>query len=238
MKVAICDDLQEDREQLKKYLYQLEKEKNIEFDIHEYDNPTTLFLECAEREDLKVIFFDVYMGDELGTDAAKKMREAGYRGSIIFSTTSQDHALDGFRVQADGYLVKPYSYEDFKRALFRLEEMFKEETKKVSFVSERLEYDLPLSSIYLIETYNKGCIVHTEKEDLFTWTKLKEFVDQIKEESFYQIGRFFLVNLNSISSIKDDRIVLKNNLKIDLPKREANRIKQDINNFIWKSMRK
>ena len=135
MKIAICDDVKADREELKAALFKFEKEKNIEFTILEYSTPKSLYSDCKAREELQIVFFDVYMGDILGTDAAKKMRELGYKGSIIFCTTSEEHALEGFRVQADGYLVKPYSYEEFKEAIVRLESLFQNEQKRIVFTS-------------------------------------------------------------------------------------------------------
>ena len=238
MKVAICDDLKEDRQILKNALYKLEKEKNIEFDILEFETPEALYKNCDARDELKIIFFDVYMGDILGTDAAKKMRQMGYKGSIIFCTTSVEHALDGFRVQADGYLVKPYSYEEFKEALLRLQDVFLHEAKKISFVADRIEYDIPVTDIIFIETSNKGCIVHTVQEDLFTWTKLKEFANMEEYECLYQVGRYYIVNLNAIEKVNAENICLKNGVEISMPKREVTKIKQDINDYIWNSMRK
>lgn len=238
MKVAICDDLKEDRQTLKNALYQLEKEKNLEFDILEFETPEALFKDCEVREKLKIIFFDVYMGNILGTDAAKKMRQMGYKGSIIFCTTSAEHALDGFRVQADGYLVKPYSYEEFKEALLRLQDLFFHETKKVSFVAERIEYNIPVGDVILIETSNKGCIVHTTQEDLFTWTKLKDFACMGDYDCLYQVGRYYIVNLNAIDMVKAESIYLKNGMEITMPKRDVAKIKQDINDYVWNSMRK
>lgn len=238
MKIAICDDRKEDREHLKEALYRLEKEEKIEFTVLEYESPEDLYKDCTAREDLKIIFLDVYMENILGTDAAKKLRALGYRGSIIFCTSSEDHALDGFRVQADGYLVKPYTYEEFREALARLTELLHNEVKRISFVSERIEYDIPVTDVIMIETSNKGCVVHTVNEKLFTWTKLKEFVESIDTDNFYQVGRYSLVNMDAINQVKEDQIILNKNLTVDMPKREITKIKQDINNYIWNSMRK
>lgn len=238
MKIAICDDQKEEREQLKEALYQLEKEEKIEFTILEYDSPENLYKDCTAREDLKIVFLDVYMEHVLGTDAAKKMRALGYRGSIIFCTSSEDHALEGFRVQADGYLVKPYTYEEFKEALARLTELIHNEGKRISFVSERIEYEIPITDVIMIEASNKGCVVHTTNEDLFTWTRLKEFAENVSTDNFYQVGRYYLVNMDAIEQVKEDQIILNKNLFVDMPKREVIKIKQDINNYIWNSMRK
>ena len=238
MKIAICDDVKADREELKAALFKFEKEKNIEFTILEYSTPKSLYNDCKAREELQIVFFDVYMGDILGTDAAKKMRELGYKGSIIFCTTSEEHALEGFRVQADGYLVKPYSYEEFKEAIVRLESLFQNEQKRIVFTSERIEYEMPFSEVYLIETSNKGCLVHTSQGTMFTWKKLKEFIAEIDLDCFYQLGRSYFVNMDSIETVKENSIILKDGFEIFMPKRDLLKIKQDINDYIWKGMRK
>jgi len=237
MRIAICDDYEADRINLKMVLYRLEKERNIEFSIDEYDNPQTLLEAYRKGSQFQVLFMDVYMGEALGTDAAKEIRALGYTGSIIFCTTSEDHALDGFRVQADGYLVKPYDYEAFKDSIKRIEPIIMSEQKRVHFNSERIEYDILLADITQIETSNKGCQVHTKKETFFTWKKLKEFSEELQYENFYQIGRFSIVNLDNVDTVEEDSLVLTDGSVVFLPSRESHRIKQDINNYIWNKMR-
>ena len=122
MKIAICDDVKADREELKAALFKFEKEKNIEFTILEYSTPKSLYSDCKAREELQIVFFDVYMGDILGTDAAKKMRELGYKGSIIFRTTSEEHALEGFRGRS--YFVNMDSIETVKKNSIILKDGF------------------------------------------------------------------------------------------------------------------
>lgn len=237
MKIAICDDRKEDRDHLKNALYQFEKEKNLEFTILEFSNPESLYEDCVARDELKIVFFDIYMDNVLGTDAAKRMRELGYKGSIIFCTTSEDHALDGFRVQADGYLVKPYTYEAFKNSLIRLEDLFFKEQKRISFTSERIDYEVPVSEVLFLETGNKGCNIYTLRGRYFTWKKMKEFAVELESDCFYQIGRYYIVNMSQIEIVKEESVIIKGGYEIFIPKRELLKIKQDINDFIWRSMR-
>lgn len=238
MKIVICDDLKEDREELKRVLYRFERENNLEFDILEYSDPESLLRDSNIRKTAQILFMDVYMGKVLGTDTAKRMRQMGYTGSIIFCTTSEEHALDGFRVQADGYLVKPYSYEEFVFALSRLHDLFYSKEKRISFKSDRLDYEIALSEICLIETYNKGCYVHTVHEKLFTWKRMKDFAAEIDADNFYKMGRYYLVNMDAIETINEESLILKNGFEIFMPKRDAAAMKQYINDYIWKSMRK
>lgn len=238
MRVAICDDLKSDRDNLKNTLYRIEQEKNIELDIYEYESPVDLYRDYDENPDYKVIFMDVYMPGYLGTDVAMHLREKGYENSIIFCTTSEEHALLGFRAKADGYLVKPYTYEEFKKAVWRLDELFVSEGRRISFTSERIDYDIPIKDIVMIETEGKGCRLYTVREEFFTWKKIGEFKAYAdEEEALYQIGRSFIINLNQIETLLDDCVVMKNKATVDFPKREITRIRQDINDYFWKMTR-
>lgn len=237
MKIVICDDLEKDRIELRSVLLQFEKEKNIEFTIVEYDNPEKLLMDYDTREEPKIVFLDVYMDNVLGTDVAKAMRNKGYQGSIVFCTTSKEHALDGFRVHADGYIVKPYTYNEFKEALVKLDYLFESEQKRITFTSDRIEYEMPYCDIYLIETDSKGCMVHTSNGIMFTWKKMKDFMSEINADCFYQMSRYYLVNMDCIQNLKEESIVLKNGFEVFLPKRDLKKVKQKINDYIWKSMR-
>lgn len=237
MKIALCDDSNSDLKMLKECLIRLEKETNNEFSITNYNDPERLIQDYQSENIPELVFLDIYMNDTLGTDTAKKLRDLGYRGSIIFCTSSEDHALEGFKVKADGYLVKPFTYKEFRDAIWRLDNLFIQKQKKVSFVSERIEYDLPVSDIVLIETSKKGSIVHTEKEQLFTWKRLKDFIAEIDSEGFYQTGRNYFINIDRIESINSEYIIMETGIKIDIPKMDSIKIRQDINNYIWRTMR-
>lgn len=237
MKIAICDDLKEERESLKKNLYKMEQEENVELDITEYDSPEKLLGETGGVNEFQVIFLDIYMPGWVGTDVAMKLRDMGYAGSIIFCTTSKEHALLGFRVKADGYLVKPYTYEEFRAALWRLEGMFSEESKCVSFTSERIDYSIQVKDIIMIETEGKGCRVSCEDESYFTWKKIGEFRDEIPDKGFYQISRSCLINLDRASRLSDDSVTMSSGAVVYFPRRDKVRIKQEINDYFWEKTR-
>ena len=58
------------------------------------------------------MFLDIYMNGSNGIDTAKELRRSDADCLLIFTTTSTDHALEGFQVRALHYLVKPYSEND------------------------------------------------------------------------------------------------------------------------------
>ena len=66
----------------------------------------------------EVVFLDIYMEDENGVEVAKELRSFDRNCILVFTTTSTDHALDGFKVRALQYLVKPYADEELN-AVFK-----------------------------------------------------------------------------------------------------------------------
>ncbi len=238
MKIAICDDLAEERKILREYLRRLEKEDNLEFDITEFDRAEGLIAAYDKGNVPDVAFLDIYMPGAIGTVAAKALADKGYSGSVVFCTTSLDHAVESYKLKADGYLVKPYSYEDFLGAIWRCRAHFEKSKKCLSFVSERIDYQIPLGDITYIETANRGCDVHTVKQVFFTYKKIGEIEEELRNEAaFLKIGRCFIVNMNRIKKTETDSLLLANGNHIPLPARDKKRLLQTVNDWFWKAAR-
>ena len=111
MRIAIVDDISEERTLLRNRLESQFSRRNVHVDIFEYENGET-FLTAAKECPFTVVFLDIYMNGSNGIDTAKELRRSDTDCLLIFTTTSTDHALEGFQVRALHYLVKPYSEND------------------------------------------------------------------------------------------------------------------------------
>ena len=76
------------------------------------------------------ILMDIYMPGKLGTEASRELRSMGSNGIIIFLTSSREHALDAFGVDASQYLVKPITEETLFPVLDRILEDMEEARRK------------------------------------------------------------------------------------------------------------
>lgn len=235
MKIAICDDLAEQRRILKDYIRRLEKEEHLEIDICEFTDGNELvdyFNTSTTKPD--IIFLDIYMHELDGINAMKSLRAKGYDGSVVFCTTSIEHAVESYKLKADGYLVKPYNYDEFIEAIWRCRRHFENSKRSLKFVSDRLEYSIPLKEIVYIETEQRYCVVHTKTESIHTYRKIGEFESDVSgEASFMKIGRCYLVNLNAVKSFDSDKLNLSNGDSIAFPTRERKRLAQAVNDFFW-----
>lgn len=233
MKVAICDDNELERRKLELFLRRLEKDEQIAFEISMFDSGEALLSECRNGADFDILFLDIYMQGISGISVAKTLSDSGFNGSVVFCTSSVEHAVESYKLKADGYIVKPFEYKDFVDAIWRCRERF--DKKRLSFRAERLDYSLPIGDIFYIETKTRGCGIHTSDKEYLTYKRISEFYDELDiEDGFIRIGRSFIVNLTNAKECDNDELIMKNNETIPLPIREKSKYRQMINDFLLK----
>ncbi len=235
MKIAICDDIAEQRKTLKSYLHRLETEEGVEIDVCEFSSGEDL-IDYIKKGNTPpaFLFLDIYMGGIDGISTMRELRALGFEGSVVFCTTSTDHAVESYKLKADGYLVKPYNYDDFIEAIWRCRRHFEKSRNCLRFVSERLDYEIPYQDVLYIETELRCCAVHTKKETVRTYKKIGEFeADVANEKQFIKIGRSYLLNMNSVLNVETDKLVLVGGDEIILPIRDKKKLLQTINNYFW-----
>ena len=116
MRIAIVDDIASERKCLNTELDVQVARLSLDSVTFEYASGAD-FLAAAKKERFDLVFLDIYMGNENGVDTAQALRRFDPDCLLVFTTTSTDHALDGFRVRAFHYLVKPCTEADLA-ALF------------------------------------------------------------------------------------------------------------------------
>ena len=114
MNIAIVDDIAAERALLRGRLERQLSRRNIQAKLLEYESGEAFLSACAKLQ-FAILFLDIYMDGVNGIETAKQFRKTDPRCLLIFTTTSTDHALEGFGVRAMHYLVKPYTEEAKRR---------------------------------------------------------------------------------------------------------------------------
>ena len=125
MLIYICEDTKSDLMRLKRHLDKFSKEKLFSYDMISFSRGEEL-LAAFRQADLRpeLVFLDIYMGGKNGIDTARQLRCMDYSGGIIFTTSSTEHAMDSYEVNALYYLQKPYDYKHFLSAMERCGDIF------------------------------------------------------------------------------------------------------------------
>ena len=151
-----------------------------------------------------------------GVDAAKELRTFDTDCLLIFTTTSTDHALEGFQVRAMHYLVKPFAQEDIDRLtdelLARIPQPDKFMTIKVNGSDIRLAYQ----NIVYAEHFSHMIHIHTPAgKTLVTRLPFKDFTAPLREDPrFFVCSRGVIANLEHAADFDDAAFLMTDGSRV------------------------
>lgn len=197
MRIAVVDDGTADRLWLAGELEALLARRRLEGTVSAFDDGEP-FLEAAQAERFQLIFLDIYMEGLGGVETARRLRAFDPDCLLVFSTFSPDHALEGYRVQAAQYLVKPYAAAELERVFDQLARLLPAPEKYLELRAGRQTVRLRLGDILWAEHYQHQVRVHTAGgEVLSTRLTFGEFAALLAPDPrFFVCGRGLLVNLD------------------------------------------
>lgn len=185
-----------------------------------------------------LIFLDIQMPTLNGLEFSKMIDE---RTKIIFTTAFNQYALDGYKVNALDYLMKPISYDDFLKAAgraqswFQLNERANQPAKsidKADAIYVKSNYKLlriELSKLIYIEglkDYVKF-IIEDSDQPVLSLMNIKHAEDLLPSEDFIRVHRSYIVRKDKIAVIERNRIVFD---KVIIPIGDA--YKNEVSEFL------
>ena len=112
--VAICDDLEEERLQMARLLKNYGRRKGVAWEIELLESGAA-FLDLFRPGRWDIILMDIYMDGPDGMEAARRLRAQDSECALLFVTTSVEHGIASYELQASDYLVKPVAQRDLGR---------------------------------------------------------------------------------------------------------------------------
>ena len=160
MTIAIVDDIKEERVLLRTRLEKIFHQKDMGFHCCEYENGEA-FLEASKNQDITVLFLDIYMDGANGIEIAKEFRKSNKDCLLIFTTTSSDHALEGFQVRAMHYLVKPYTEDELSSLTDEILSRIPTPEKTLPLKVNGSEFQVPFKTIIHADHFSHMIHIHT-----------------------------------------------------------------------------
>ncbi len=232
IRIAICDDepLEINRAENILMRYALEHPQ-YKIKTYSFVAPLELLSHVEEQGGFDVMLLDVYMAGMLGTDAAREIRKLGDDAEIIFLTTSKDHALDAFEVNATQYLVKPYEEVALFAALDKVMQRINVERRGVITLktAEGIARIAPRDVVFTETGRNNYQIIHTIQgkrlEVRMTASELFELLEPNK--FFVRCGVSINLNLKYIRQISKNAITFDTGECLAYPYRVYKKLKED-----------
>ena len=189
--------------------------------------------EILAKERIDLIFVDINMPDLNGIDFVRQLTTNQY---IIFTTAHSEYALEGFKLNAIDYLLKPFTRDEFEKATQKVISLVdlverchaaesavaqnEAESADNEVISVKADYKTQLvkvADIIYLESAGEYVRLHIEgSSTITTLFRLKNMETSLPQDSFMRVHRSYIVNLKRIASYTKGRIFLDNGEYIPL----------------------
>ena len=173
-------------------------------------------LEFLADNPVDLIVLDIQMPDLSGIEFIRTLQ---FPPKIIFTTAYEKYAVEGFKVNAVDYLLKPFSYQEFVAAVQKAKKLIELESAQLPHIEANNQF-LFLKSEYKIRKISFGNILYieglkdyikvyheSEKAPILSINTLKSIEEKLPADRFMRIHRSFIVNLDKIETIERGRII-------------------------------
>lgn len=181
------------------------------------------------EEAVDAIFCDINMPDLNGMDFIKSLQAPPL---IVFTTAYSEYAVEGFRVNAVDYLLKPFGLDDFRRAANRIKERMENVSTNTQYLTPNTQPDtlfvktdyrmvkINIADIRYVEGMSEYLKIYLEGEakPIVTLLSMKKMEERLRvgdqrpgmsqPENFMRIHRSYIVNLHKIQEVNKNRIIM------------------------------
>jgi len=227
MHVVICDDEDIFLHYLKELLLRNSVEKNREITVTEYTGGGELLAAFSEGTlmNMDILFLDIRMEGLDGLETARRLREKGCGCLIVFLTSLEEYAREGYEVRAFRYLLKDQVDRELERVMDACcHELVAEEYFTFSY--ERRSYSIRKQDILYFESRKRMVYLFTARGEYQFYQKLDVLENQLLGEGFLRCHRSFLVQERKVKSWKEHALWLEDGREIPISRtyeKEVNR---------------
>jgi DNA-binding LytR/AlgR family response regulator len=173
-----------------------------------FTNPDEAKIWLQENE-VDLLLLDIQMPDINGLQFYKSLPE---KPQVIFTTAHSEFAVDGFNVDAVDYLLKPFEYDRFLKAIFKAREYLEFLTNQelqMASIFVKVDYQLMkinLKDIELIEGLDDYIRIHLKPKPILTLMTLKSLQEKLPPHEFVRIHRSYIVPASKIESFGKSKV--------------------------------
>lgn len=181
-------------------------------------NDSVKGLEFIRENRVDILFLDINIPHLSGIELARLLPSSV---KVIFTTAYQDFALDGFELRAVDYLLKPFSYERFARAVSYAEHLISleggdEKNESITFKVDYSSRNILIDTILYVEGLKDYVKIHTSEKPIVVKSTMKAITSSLERYGFVRIHKSYTINLKKVSSYKSNIVIIENGDKIPI----------------------
>lgn len=164
-----------------------------------------------QKKKVDLLFCDIQMPQITGVEF---VRSLAHPPKVIFTTAYRDYAVDAFELQVIDYLLKPFSFERFTKAInnylehisaqLNKDDIVESKSKNPDFIflkADKKHYKINLTDILYFESLGDYVIVFTNEKKIVTKERISILYKQLPQNNFIQIHRSYIVSISKIESV-------------------------------------
>lgn len=167
---------------------------------------------AMEKQTVDLIFLDVNMPKLSGVNFYKSLNQ---KPAVVFTTAYPEFAVEGFELDAVDYLLKPFSFERFVKAVNKVKD--KSQTANTSANSadyillkaDKKIYRTPYDDILFMESLGDYVKVYLKDKVLIVTTTLKRLVEELPATEFIRTHKSFIINKSKLEYIEGNQIKIR-----------------------------
>ena len=204
MRIAVVDDERPARSELKHQILQLLPEAQVD-----EGESGSQALEMAGEERYDIFFLDINLGDINGTVLVNALKNMQPEMKIIFVTAYSEYAVKAFELEVDDYILKPFDRRRLEKMLRKCgfgkpsaqENVKPGVRKRIAINTDGKTIYEEVGNIVYIETCNRGCMIHTDKNEYYEGKTIGDFEKRLKDMGFFRSQKSYLINLGKVKEL-------------------------------------
>lgn len=171
-------------------------------------------MDFLQKEPVDLIFLDINLPKLSGISFLKSLSN---KPQVIFTTAYSEYALDGYELDVVDYLLKPFSFERFVKALAKVKReqptpvKSRIPSKKEHFIKIGYEHvRIAFENIIYLAADGDYCEVVMEDKKYLSSEPMKKWLELLDEANFHRIHKSYLVNIHRVDKISGNQVYLVN----------------------------
>lgn len=167
-------------------------------------------MDFLKNNPVDLLFLDINMPHLSGLSFYKSLKNLPL---VIFTTAYSEYALDGFDVNATDYLLKPFSFERFLKAVTKAREILSNKTEQEHIIikADKKLHQVRFADILFVEALGDYIKIHLNNKTLITYKTLLKIKLLLPNSSFLQVHKSYVINTKCIDYIEGNLVIIRDN---------------------------
>lgn len=223
--IAVVDDLARDRETVRAKVLGYAACRGLPWQVTVFSGGEELLADLTPGR-YEVVFLDILMGGLDGIETARRLRQVDRDALLVFVTTEADYAVEGYEVEAAGFLLKEESESRFQRLMERLERRLRRDAV-LDFSSAGSPLRLPAGEMLYAEVLDHDMALHTRDGVHVLRMSMEQLKPLLPQDGrFFECHRGIVLNLDAVAALSAQVVTIENGDTLPVSRRRRSELER------------